>query len=209
VPSGSSILRVRASGRVASLELSLEPGETREVDMRLYDEIPVTGRIVDHITGNPIKDAEVMATNETYFKPVDQDGHFTLMLPSGSHTLEVLTWWYDTKKVPAAVADSPLDLGEIPLERKPIGGVGLRLEEAESQTLIASVVSGGPAARAGLRAGDVLVKVDDRLVESSSDASERIRGIIGLPVTLTVRRAGVEMVVELRRVNLAGLTSSP
>jgi protocatechuate 3,4-dioxygenase beta subunit len=208
VPAGSSILRAREGGRAGSLELSLEPGEKREVDVRLYDEIPVTGRIVDRLTGNPIKDAEVMAATETYFKPVAQDGSFTLMLPSGSHTLEVLTWWYQPAKVPVVLSGIPLDLGEIPLERKPIGGVGLQLAQPESEIIIATVLAGGPAARAGLRAGDVLVKVDDQPVVDSSEATDHIRGIIGLPVTLTVRRAGVEMAVEMLRVDLAGLSAA-
>jgi hypothetical protein len=208
VPAGSSILRVREGGRAGSLELSLEPGEKREVDVRLYDEIPVTGRIVDRLTGNPVKEAEVMAATETYFKPAAQDGSFKLMLPSGSHTLEVQAWWYQRAKVPVIVTGAPLDLGDIPLDREPIGGVGLQLAQPESEIIIAAVLAGGPAAGAGLRVGDVLVKVDDQPVEDPSEASDRIRGIIGLPVTLTVRRAGVEMAVEMLRVDLAGLMAA-
>jgi serine protease Do len=63
---------------------------------------------------------------------------------------------------------------------------------------VTQVISGSPAARAGLRPGDVLLRLNDRRVESSRDLQ---RGISELPpntkVTLDVIREGRRFQVEL------------
>jgi putative serine protease PepD len=54
---------------------------------------------------------------------------------------------------------------------------------------IASVQAGGPAAAAGLKAGDVVIKVNDRIVGESEDLVATVRSYApGTKVTLTVRR---------------------
>lgn len=53
---------------------------------------------------------------------------------------------------------------------------GLSLPEDLNGALIAEVVPGGPADRAGVKAGDVVVGVDGKAVESSSD----LQNVIGL-----------------------------
>jgi putative serine protease PepD len=54
---------------------------------------------------------------------------------------------------------------------------------------VASVAAGGPAAAAGLRAGDVVTKVDDRVIDTSQELVAAVRSYApGTEVTLTVRR---------------------
>jgi putative serine protease PepD len=54
---------------------------------------------------------------------------------------------------------------------------------------VASVESGGPAAAAGLKAGDVVTKVDDRVIGASEELVAAVRSYApGTEVTLTVRR---------------------
>ncbi|MEC7521051.1 MAG: trypsin-like peptidase domain-containing protein [Myxococcota bacterium] len=64
-------------------------------------------------------------------------------------------------------------------------------DRARVGALIADVVPGGPAARAGLRPGDVVVDVDGERVGASRDLLRAIlRKDIGTPVRLAVMREG-------------------
>ncbi len=76
-------------------------------------------------------------------------------------------------------------------------GSGTRTTPGSGATL-ASVESGGPAAAAGLKAGDVVMKIDDRVVDSSDELVAAVRSYApGEKVTLTVRRGGEEQTVAV------------
>jgi carboxyl-terminal processing protease len=68
------------------------------------------------------------------------------------------------------------------------GGIGAELGRHELGALIARVFRGGPAARAGLKAGDVIVKVNGEPVSELGKAVDQIRGEEGTYVTLDVLR---------------------
>lgn len=71
-------------------------------------------------------------------------------------------------------------------------GIGVYLDAQSGEPTFVSVISGGPAARAGLRAGDRLVQVDDTDV-TGLDATEivkRVRGPEGSTVRVTVIHKG-------------------
>ncbi len=74
------------------------------------------------------------------------------------------------------------------------GGLGLELQGAEGAVRVVAPVPGGPAARAGIVSGDLILRVDDQPLQGLplSDAVERMRGRPGTPVSLTVQRAGAE-----------------
>jgi len=69
-------------------------------------------------------------------------------------------------------------------------GVGLNVELHGGQVTVAEPVDDAPAARAGIRAGDVLVAVDGVPIvsEGLAAAIERMRGEPGTEVKLSVRR---------------------
>lgn len=70
-------------------------------------------------------------------------------------------------------------------------GIGATLEPDPSGGVrVQRVFPGSPAQTAGLSAGDVIVAVDGLAVGSIEEATGRIRGTPGTPVTLRVRRAG-------------------
>ncbi len=73
-------------------------------------------------------------------------------------------------------------------------GLGIELEPTDAGVRIVAPMPGGPAARAGLRAGDLIVQVDDKPLQgvALADAIARMRGDVGTQVSLVVRRAGAE-----------------
>ncbi len=70
------------------------------------------------------------------------------------------------------------------------GGVGIYLEQKDSQIVVKSVVKGSPAAGAGIQSGDMIVSVDDisALNLSMEEVVLRIRGEKGTTVRLSIRR---------------------
>lgn len=83
-------------------------------------------------------------------------------------------------------------------------GVGLRelldLDIGhDGRLVVVTTVPGGPAARAGLSPGDVLIRVDEHPVRELGEAMARLRGPEGAEVRLTLVRGGQEQTVTLRR----------
>jgi carboxyl-terminal processing protease len=70
------------------------------------------------------------------------------------------------------------------------GGLGLEVAIQEGRVHVTSVFEGSPAARAGLRAGDVIVAVDgaSTLGQSLEQIIRRVRGERGTQVELTIAR---------------------
>lgn len=83
-------------------------------------------------------------------------------------------------------------------------GIGAVLSLEGGQMVINSVMPGSPAAKAGLTAGDVLLKINGKSTAGLSleKAVERIRGPHGTHVTLAVMRAGRQVTVSVPRANL-------
>jgi carboxyl-terminal processing protease len=73
-------------------------------------------------------------------------------------------------------------------------GVGIEVALRNDEVVIVAPIEDTPAALAGIRAGDVLTAIDGHALDTTSLASAiaRMRGKIGSPVTLTIRRAGEE-----------------
>src|SRR4051812_1499710 len=85
-------------------------------------------------------------------------------------------------------------------------GVGVWVRRAADGSLtVMSVQPHSPAARAGVHAGDVLERVAGRVVagRSVADVVSDLRGDVGTPVTVTVRRHGRPLDVRLRRAPVA------
>ena len=72
-------------------------------------------------------------------------------------------------------------------------GVGVRIEARKEGLLLAGVLPGGPAAKAGLRAGEIVTTVDGRSLaesEGSRDANVKLlKGPVGSTVKVTVLAA--------------------
>lgn len=79
-------------------------------------------------------------------------------------------------------------------------GVGITFSENSSgELVIVRVLRGGPAAAAGLKAGDVLLKADGVAYDDSEEMASHLRGEEGSQVEVTYRRKGREKTVSLVR----------
>jgi len=78
-------------------------------------------------------------------------------------------------------------------------GIGIWVEHIEGQLTIVAPIAGSPAARADLRAGDVIVAADGQdLSGFETDAAMSvIRGPAGTSVDLTIRRPGAPELIDV------------
>lgn len=93
-------------------------------------------------------------------------------------------------------------------------GIGATVSEQDGQIVITSPIEGTPAARAGLRAGDVILEVDGESTEgwTTEKAVLRIRGPQGTTVTLKIRHSdGAEETYEIERdeIEVQSVTTQP
>jgi carboxyl-terminal processing protease len=77
-------------------------------------------------------------------------------------------------------------------------GVGIEITIRDNMLTVISPIEGTPAYKAGIKAGDQIVKIDGELSMDMTltDAVSRIRGPRGTKVNLTVRREGVGELLE-------------
>lgn len=112
---------------------------------------------------------------------------------------------------PSETASAPSSAGAPPSAGAPLSGIGIRPLIAPEGFAVGQVFPGGPAARGGLRVGDVVTAVDG---ESSArwtleHVAERLRGAPRSRVTLAIERDGVAMTVTLTRDLLRDIPAVP
>jgi len=84
---------------------------------------------------------------------------------------------------------------------KSFEGIGAELGYREKQVIVVSPIEGSPAKAAGIRPGDIILKVDDYSVantDSVYDIVAKIRGEAGTEVKLTVLHSGDREPVEIK-----------
>ena len=72
------------------------------------------------------------------------------------------------------------------------GGLGIEVGMEAGVVKVISPIDDTPASRAGIKAGDYIVKINDTQVQgkSLSEAVELMRGPVGSSIELTIRRVG-------------------
>jgi carboxyl-terminal processing protease len=96
---------------------------------------------------------------------------------------------------PAVRADDPI---------VPKGVLAVKIRVTDGQVVIDETFPGGPAEKAGLKAGDVFLKVNDyKVKDKDADqedleamAKEIVKNVAGTKIKVTVKRDGKEMTVE-------------
>ena len=78
-------------------------------------------------------------------------------------------------------------------------GLGLEITTEDGNIKVIAPIDDTPAARAGIRAGDVLIMIDGVAVQGMrlGDAVGRLRGAVGSEVVLTIARDGVDEVFDV------------
>ena len=74
------------------------------------------------------------------------------------------------------------------------GGLGIEVSMEAGVVKVITPIDDTPASKAGIKAGDYIVKIDNVQVQgkSLSEAVELMRGLVGTDIELTVRRRGVK-----------------
>ncbi len=82
-------------------------------------------------------------------------------------------------------------------------GVGMQIDTEDGYIKVQSPIEGGPAERAGIKSGDLIVKIEDKSTKgmNTSEAVKLLRGTMATKVTITVNRRGdpLPMVITLTR----------
>jgi S1-C subfamily serine protease len=95
--------------------------------------------------------------------------------------------------------------------RPPRPWLGIYTTELGGQVVVAGVADGGPAERAGLQTGDVLLEVDGARIAGLADLFRKIwrLGVAGVEVPLTVAREGKGMRVAVQSIDRGDLLWKP
>ncbi|MBW8269029.1 S41 family peptidase [Caldovatus aquaticus] len=83
--------------------------------------------------------------------------------------------------------------------RGEFGGLGIEVTQENGYIKVISPIDDTPAARAGIRAGDVITHLNGTTVQGLTlqEAVEQMRGERGTSIRLTIRREGAERPIEL------------
>ncbi|WP_305058180.1 S41 family peptidase [Marinobacterium marinum] len=83
--------------------------------------------------------------------------------------------------------------------RGEFGGLGIEVGLEDGFIRVIAPIDDTPAQRAGVRAGDLIIKLDDTPVQGLglSEAVDMMRGEIGTPIRLTIMREGRDQPLEL------------
>ncbi|HEX8702303.1 MAG TPA: carboxypeptidase regulatory-like domain-containing protein [Myxococcaceae bacterium] len=194
-------------GAQGSALISPSPGAVETVEVVIVGLASVRGRVVDASTRQPFSEAYVFfegATPTSRSATTGVDGQFSLeSLEPGEFTLAIVVGSpEEPERRPITLAEGQeLDLGDIPVRPPsiPPGTIGARLAAEGEEVLIIDVTRDGPAEKAGLQPGDLLLSVDGDPVSSIKEALILLRGEPSTSVAVTVRRRGTEQSFSVLR----------
>ena len=88
-------------------------------------------------------------------------------------------------------------------EQGQLEGIGIEVQEKDGNVVVVAPIENSPAQKAGLRSGDIILKVDGQPVKDIADAVQRILGPAGTSVTLTIQTSsGVTKDITLTRAKI-------
>ncbi|MBP3455093.1 MAG: S41 family peptidase [Alistipes sp.] len=126
-----------------------------------------------------------------YVDPVGRDSLYETVIPDLLHQLDPHSVYIPAEEF-GSVNES-LD-GEF-------DGIGIVFNAATDTVIVMNVIPKGPSDKAGIRAGDRIMRIDDSLVAGRSipqeDIVKRLRGPRGSQVRLSLQRQGIDEEVEI------------
>ena len=145
----------------------IEKINSSEVD--IYKKIDLFGEVLDKI-------------NKEYVEEVDQSKSMDSAIDGLLQSLD-----------PYSAYMSPEIFSEMQTETSgEFGGLGIEVSMESGVVKVISPIDDTPASKAGIKAGDFIVKINDIQVQgkSLSEAVDLMRGPVGSSIDLTVRRRG-------------------
>ena len=205
---GNYVLSVGAEQHslVRSTSIEVRAGQTtRGVRIVLPQGGVVEGQIFDEERRAPVASARVSFDASSSVQrqgpsaQSDESGKFRIEnAPSGPFSLRVEREGYRTR-ILAGLRVNSGDVMKQEIGLKPsgdggtglqFGGIGSSLDQTREGLRFRDVFEGSPAEKAGLKAGDLLRRIDGQTIEglSLADAIQRLRGEKGSQVRVTVER---------------------
>ncbi|MGZ8155096.1 MAG: RIP metalloprotease RseP [Burkholderiales bacterium] len=117
-----------------------------------------------------------------------QDARWLLLQRAVDKTRVMIT----VRTAAGAVEQRQLELAQLTpsdLDSDFLRVLGLTRQQPALPPIVANVVSGGAAERAGLKAGDEIVAIDNRPVRAWEEVVKAVRSHPGVPITIEVRRS--------------------
>jgi hypothetical protein len=212
-----------APGAVPAVEVKAQGG--RSVKVVLARGATIRGRALDP-HGAPIASARVATSSNLLWAfgraaPVpngaatttDESGAFALTGVAGGATRlfaqkeGFVQRGHTAVEVPSggdASADVVLQPNPSAEPAPEFAGVGMVLGARDGAVVVQDVFEGGPAREAGLRPGDLIVQVNavPTAGVSLEDVTGRIRGLVGTPVSMVVRRDGRDFLLSISRASV-------
>ncbi len=172
-----ALLAVILFGSLLLLVLSRDRSVRAEVDA--YEELKVFTEVLSTLQKSYVEPVDVKELSRGAIKGMlnTLDAHSSFMPPEVYKEMQV-----DTK-------------GEF-------GGLGIQIGVKEGRLVVIAPIEGTPADKAGIKAGDAILKVDDYIFTKESSLMEavgKMRGPEGTSVTLTVQREQATLTFKLVR----------
>jgi hypothetical protein len=183
----------------------------------------IAGTITDAETRAPINGAIVTLSTgfEGTIRYTAADGTYRIdSVAAGRRSIEARHPRYDifmeTGAEITAGATATVDIALSPLkpdgkQRLEFAGISAALKLEDGVLSIVGVGEGGPAERAGIEEGDLIIAIDGKSVASRTfgDNIEAIRGVVGTIVTLSMRRGTNDFVLEVMRDKVRSPATGP
>src|SRR5919106_3883814 len=143
------------------------------------------GRLSDHLR---LYTAILSAVEENYADEVKSERLVSTSIREMLHTLDPHSNFLETK-----------DYSQMQeRQRGSYYGLGITVQSLDGNITVVSPFEGTPAYRLGIRAGDIISRIEDEDARGMSidDAVKRLRGPKGTPVHITIVRQGYETPLE-------------
>lgn len=208
LPAGVYEVIARKATGVEHVRVTVAPGEIAKVTLRATQFGVVEGVVVDAKTRAPIPDLHCISGLDgpwgTASKPATSDarGAFRLEAPAGPNI--VACGGGMTNAVVTAGQTTRVEIvvtNEEPRQQRIGGEAGWRVENQLGDVVVGSVRPNGPAARAGVMRGDVVVAVDGTTVPRNGEYVVR-QAVMGhsldTPLEVTLERGDKQLVVRIQ-----------
>ena len=184
VPAGTFDVMAKSELAIGQARVTTTPGATTQVTIAKQPSGTLEVRLVDASTRAPIPNAYCVASprgvdgsssigrmqQRIAYEPEDDGSYRMSALIAGPHTIECqVTTAHSTGE--AVVSADQVTRLELTMSKQPArnpGTLGMQVELQLGEVRVMGVVGGGPAARAGLAVGDVVVQVDKQTVKETS-----------------------------------------